>query len=57
MKCLLERVSSSSLCVGWAVLFFVALPGPSILLFFIVKPSKKYPESSLDQQVAQASGT
>ena len=38
--------------------FLVALhvPGLSIQLFFIVTPSKKYPKSSLAQQVAQASG-
>ena len=36
--------------------FIEALPGPSIYLFFIVTRSMKYPESSLDRQVAQASG-
>ena len=36
--------------------FLVALPGPSISLFFKVTPIKKYTESSLDQKVAQAFG-
>ena len=61
MKFLFERLSSSSLCVGWAALFYCGTTWAGTtwafhIIIFIVTRSKKYPESSLDQQVAQASG-